>query len=42
VSVSPWDVGNHFPAVTLCCGGSVNFQWSVRHQTHMTIRMQGS
>ena len=30
VSVSPWDTGNKFPDVTVCCGGTVNFQWSVR------------
>ena len=30
VSVSPWDTGNKFPDVTICCGGSINFQWSVR------------
>jgi hypothetical protein len=29
-SVSPWDIGNHFPDVVLCCGGSIGFQWSVR------------
>ena len=30
LQVSPWDIGNHFPNVILCCGGSIDFQWSVR------------
>lgn len=29
-SVSPWDTGSHFPNVIICCGGHVDFQWSVR------------
>lgn len=28
VKISPWDAGHKFPNVVVCCGGSVDFQWS--------------
>lgn len=28
VQVSPWDLPGKFPDVTVCCGGSIDFQWN--------------
>ena len=38
VGVSPWDNGNHYPNVIICCGGHVDFQWSVRLSTSSLTR----